>query len=394
MAPVRSAIVIGGGPAGSVAATLLARGGAEVTLIEQSSAPRDKVCGECLSDLGLRTLEHHDLLGPLTDLSPRRLTRARFVAAGGAELSVNLPAAMAGLSRRVMDQALLEAAQAAGASIWRPAKARVLEPGDRPVVEIHDLGRNTTERRAADVVVVADGRGVLSLGPPSVKPPATGDLGLKAHFENVAADPAAIALFGLRGHYAGLAAVSDGAGTVWNLACNVPAARVRAAGGDHERLLAQMRSENAALDHALSPSRRVGPWLACPLPRFAVLRDWPAGVVPVGNAAAALEPIGGEGMGLAIASAALAARFLLAHGPRETAELRRAFAKLWRMRRMACRATALLLSRPRMAGWTVRLARAAPPLVGLAVGLAGKNTGRRALSGVSSPAPGALSWSS
>ena len=56
--------------------------------------------------------------------------------------------------------------------------------------------------------------------------------------------------------------------------------------------------------------RRVGPWLVSPLPRFSVARRWPERVIPVGNAAAALEPIGGEGMGLALRSAELAAAAL------------------------------------------------------------------------------------
>jgi flavin-dependent dehydrogenase len=38
-------IVVGAGPAGSTAATLLARAGVDVLLVEKSVFPRDKVCG-------------------------------------------------------------------------------------------------------------------------------------------------------------------------------------------------------------------------------------------------------------------------------------------------------------------------------------------------------------
>ncbi|MFZ2492997.1 MAG: FAD-dependent oxidoreductase, partial [Thermoanaerobaculia bacterium] len=41
--------IIGAGPAGSTLATLLARRGVEVTLIDRDHFPRDKVCGEFLS---------------------------------------------------------------------------------------------------------------------------------------------------------------------------------------------------------------------------------------------------------------------------------------------------------------------------------------------------------
>jgi flavin-dependent dehydrogenase len=43
------AIVIGGGPAGSTTALMLARAGWAVALIEKSQFPRSKVCGEFIS---------------------------------------------------------------------------------------------------------------------------------------------------------------------------------------------------------------------------------------------------------------------------------------------------------------------------------------------------------
>jgi flavin-dependent dehydrogenase len=387
MARVRSAIVIGGGPAGSVAAAILARGGVKVTLFEQSRFGRDKVCGECLSDLGIATLATNELLAPLLALAPQRLTGARFIPVAGPDLRFSLPAAMLGLTRRAMDSALLDSARSAGAVIRQPARVLKTIPGDPPGVEFRDLTSNVVGRQTADVVIVADGRGDLGGG----KPRPTGDLGLKVHFARVAADPAEISLFGLSGHYVGLAAVSDGESMLWNLATSIPAQLVRRSGGDHERLLAEMRAENPALDHALAGASRVGPWLACPLPRFAVQRRWPAGVIPVGNAAAALEPIGGEGMGLAIASAALAGRSLLVEARPDMGALRREFDKLWRARRLACRAAAVLLSRPRASRLSVRLARLAPPLVQVAAGMAGKRRGGAAGSGVSPEPPGALS---
>ena len=43
------ALVVGGGPAGATSARLLARAGWSVALVEKSSFPRRKVCGEFIS---------------------------------------------------------------------------------------------------------------------------------------------------------------------------------------------------------------------------------------------------------------------------------------------------------------------------------------------------------
>ncbi len=41
-------VVVGAGPAGSVAALVLARGGAHVALVDKAVFPRDKACGDLI----------------------------------------------------------------------------------------------------------------------------------------------------------------------------------------------------------------------------------------------------------------------------------------------------------------------------------------------------------
>ena len=54
---VYDALVIGGGPAGSTTAILLARAGWSVLLVERQEFPRPKVCGEFLSATNLSLLD-------------------------------------------------------------------------------------------------------------------------------------------------------------------------------------------------------------------------------------------------------------------------------------------------------------------------------------------------
>ena len=51
------AVVIGAGPAGSVAALMLARAGARVALVDRAPTGRDKACGDLIGPRGVRLLD-------------------------------------------------------------------------------------------------------------------------------------------------------------------------------------------------------------------------------------------------------------------------------------------------------------------------------------------------
>ena len=57
MTETADAVVVGAGPAGSAAATLLAGYGRKVLLLDKDSFPRPKVCGEFLSADAVPSLE-------------------------------------------------------------------------------------------------------------------------------------------------------------------------------------------------------------------------------------------------------------------------------------------------------------------------------------------------
>jgi flavin-dependent dehydrogenase len=364
-----SVCVIGAGPAGCVASVLLARQGWRVTLLEQHRFPRDKVCGECLSALGIDVLSRLGLSDAVSSLNPVRLRRSIFVAPGGQSVTMNLPREMWGLPRDVLDDRLLRAARDAGVTVRELHRCEHVEGGVCPTVRARDLQTNQMHEFSPHYVLVADGKAALG----DARPQTTGDFGLKAHFADVAAPDDAILLLGAAGHYVGVARVGDNR---WNVAMSVPQPRLRACDGDGDRVLDLMKTENAGLAEMLSGARRIGDWLAAPLPRFGVAKRWPRRVIPVGNAAAALEPIGGEGMGLAMRSAELAADALGEAARRDAeldvAALRRAYSALWRTRSRACRATALALSSPTFADFAVQAAQSSDAVARVGLRLVGK----------------------
>jgi flavin-dependent dehydrogenase len=170
--------IIGAGPSGATAAFALARRGWQVTLIEQHRFPRDKVCGECVSALGLETLARSGLRDRLATLRPARLTHTNLHAPDGRSTSLALPREMWGLSRRKMDLALLDAARDAGAEMAQPARCESIDGGE---LTIRYLGENQLARAKPTWILLADGKGALL----PARPQPTTDFGVKAHFIGV-----------------------------------------------------------------------------------------------------------------------------------------------------------------------------------------------------------------
>ena len=150
-------VVVGAGPAGSSAAIELARAGAEVRLIERSTWPRAKTCGDGISPDGVRVAT--SLGVDLTDRVPLAFgtmsAPSRVVFRGGwpAELPWG-----AIVERRDFDNRLVQAAIAAGAQFEPGTTVRAIEPTDRGArITTRRAGSTTDVITDADAVVLAEG---------------------------------------------------------------------------------------------------------------------------------------------------------------------------------------------------------------------------------------------
>lgn len=120
--PTRSTdvLVIGAGPAGTAAATHLARRGRSVIVVDKAVFPRDKCCGDGLTTLALRELE---LLrfDPHVVPSWRTVDVACLRSPSGREVVLALPPDgmfAATTPRRELDAGLVELARTAGADVF------------------------------------------------------------------------------------------------------------------------------------------------------------------------------------------------------------------------------------------------------------------------------------
>lgn len=293
-----AALIVGGGPAGSATAIALARAGVEAELIERSEGRHETVCGGFLGWDALAALERLGL-DPAA-LGARPIHRLRLVSAERS-LEVDLPRMAAGLSRRTLDEALLGAAGKAGAAVSR---GRAVRAADLPArrVRLDDEAELT-----AEALVLATGKHELrGAGRPvdiSTRP-----LGLRtALAPNPELDRALEGVIELHlydGGYAGLLMQEDGTA---NLCLSVSRERLKEAGGI-ETLLARLADELPALAARLEAGEPSG-WSAV----SGVPYGWRAsatldGVYRVGDQAAVIASLAGDGIAIALESGVAAAR--------------------------------------------------------------------------------------
>ena len=344
-------IIIGGGVAGGAAAVLLARAGRRPLLLEREQAAHDKVCGEFMSGEAARLLA--DLGLDVAALGAAPLGRVRLVH-GSRVAEAALPFAAWGLSRRRLDAALLDAAEREGAEVRRGVTVRGIGPDGAVLLPGEELRTGT--------LLLATGKHELRGAGREARSEAL--VGLKLHLrlapEQAHRLAGCVELYLLRGGYAGLQPVEDG---VVNLCLIGPAVRFGAAGRAAAALIEALGAESPRLGARLGGAEALWPrpLAVARVPYGHLHRPAPGnlpGVFRLGDQAAVIPSLTGDGMAIALHSAVLAAAT-----PDADAYHRRLARDLASPMRVAGVLHAAIRALP---GAAAALATACPALLGLA----------------------------
>ena len=353
------ALIVGGGPAGAVTALLLARARSPHLLIERSVETGDALCGGFLS---WRTLEALDRLGIRRDALNRDEIRQLRLFAGTRRAEAWLPHPALAVSRRRLDTLLLQHAIAAGAAVERGVAVRALE-GD--CLRLADDSEITP-----DALFLATGkhdlRG-LARGAERGDDPTLGlrvRLGPSGALDHMVGGTIELHLFD-RG-YAGIARQEDG--TV-NLCMAVHRSRLGAAGSP-DQLLATLAIESPRLGERLA-HRASGATIdaVANVPYGWRAADGTAGLFRLGDQAACIPSLAGEGMGIAIESGVRAAAEYLRHGPSGAIAYQQRLARDLTMPFAIANRIRAAAERPAWAAALNAAVRLAPPLAGIAARL-------------------------
>ncbi|MGE3492881.1 MAG: NAD(P)/FAD-dependent oxidoreductase [Vicinamibacterales bacterium] len=358
-------VIAGGGPAGALAALILARAGARVRVFERARFPRHKLCGDTLNPGALAVLARYLDLAPLVARSDD-IHGMLITGPGGVQVRAVYGAGLAGraVTRSVLDGWLLRQAEQAGAQVEEGVAVKAAWVADGRVAGVTVANGTMHEAR---MVIAADGRrSTLAFARRLAhQPHRPRRWAVGGYYTGVTGCGTVGEMHVRSGHYIGVAPVPGG---LTNVCVVVPRTAGDSPLGPLRDLIGSRLQADPALRDRFSGATPEGePVMLGPMAVDAGAAGEP-GLLLAGDAAGFIDPMTGDGLRLALAGAELAASVTLevlsGTVPAGTAhhELARrrhaAFAAKWRFNR----ALRLLVSAPGGVAAAAATARVMPSL--------------------------------
>jgi len=148
-------IVVGAGPGGFAAALSAARQGMRVLVLDRATFPRDKVCGDAITPLGMTMLAQLGVLDVVRGVADCQVPRIEVTTVTAAPRTIETPVLV--VRRRVLDSTLLDVVRPLVEVREQHAVDRILSSDGRICGVAGTTERGTRFEARADVVIGADG---------------------------------------------------------------------------------------------------------------------------------------------------------------------------------------------------------------------------------------------
>jgi flavin-dependent dehydrogenase len=336
--------IAGAGPAGALAAVILARAGFSVRLFDRASFPRHKLCGDTLNPGALAVLDRHLAIASL-DAQSDAIDGMVLTGPGGVKIRATYGPGRSGraITRESLDYWLVTRAVAAGAHLEE--RAVVKEPliTDGRVGGVRVGRGDRSVAHPARMVIGADGRrSTLAVNRRlSAQPRRPRRWAIGAYFSDVEGRTRWGEMHVRGGHYIGVAPLPNG---LTNACLVMPHAHGDAPLREPLEQLRRHLDRDPDLRERFRGARAVtAPSMLGPMAVDARAAGEP-GLLLAGDAAGFIDPMTGDGLRFALAGAELAAGVaidVLSGGtPLDCAHLdlaerrRTAFSRKWRFNRV------------------------------------------------------------
>jgi len=312
-------LIVGGGPSGSICAYYLAKAGKKVILIDSDDFPREKICGDFVSPIGLNELKKIGIWD-LNGFDKTNLIFGASVFLNGQYLITNKLPYIKGLPnhgrvipRLILDNWLVDAAKKQGAEIITPCKLKSYSISDNSVVI--DCIQNGDEKHfVAKMLVGADGSNskVARILRGEKLKPENKIVAVRAYYENLDCHSTQADLFFSSKCFPGYYWFFPTSPTTANVGIGMMLEHFPKEEKNLHSLFLEMIESDLSFKAKIGKGKMVNRIVGFPLsiynPKATIVKDR---VLLVGDAAGLVNSINGEGMQYAMQSGRWAAESII-----------------------------------------------------------------------------------
>lgn len=312
-------LIVGGGPSGAICAYYLAKEGRKVILIDSETFPRDKICGDFVSPIGLNELKEIGIWEVDSFEKTNVITGATVYIDGVPMITKTLPD-MEGLPnygrvipRIILDNWIIEVAKKQGAQIITPCKFENYTI-DEDCVKIECKHEGKEKHFTTKMIIGADGSNskVARIVNGKKPNPENKIVAVRAYFENVNCISQNAELFFSSKSFPGYYWFFPTSATTANVGIGMMLENFPKEETNLKKLLLDMIENDKSFKERIGNGKIVDKIVGFPLsiynPKATIIKDR---VLLTGDAAGLVNSINGEGMQYAMQSGRWAAESVI-----------------------------------------------------------------------------------